>query len=229
MKYKIAYSSPRAALTCDLGSRGRSRVTLSRDEAGCGVAIGWVGCAPQVCARDARAPRRGHGRAGPAARQMSTRELGPRTSRALFFCAITDLSYNLWGSSLQLFLPGFYSFIEPGFGSIVSLLFSPAAWIFPRPGCMRKESRPSSPHCTTAHQRPRTASASNSSSPLLSSAGTIPAQSSSVGAYSSGARTLFAPLACSASSQACTRRTSSGASTSRGSASSSAWCQGCAT
>ena len=146
-----------------------------------------------------------------------------------FFCAITDLSYNLWGSSLQLFLPGFYSFIEPGFGSIVSLLFSPAAWIFPRPGCMRKESRPSSPHCTTAHQRPRTASASNSSSPLLSSAGTIPAQSSSVGAYSSGARTLFAPLACSASSQACTRRTSSGASTSRGSASSSAWCQGCAT
>ena len=30
---------------------------------------------------------------------------------------------------------------------MVSLLFSPAAWIFSRPGCMRKESRPSSPHC----------------------------------------------------------------------------------
>ena len=227
MKYKIAYSSPRGAHVRSRGyfiSRGDVRRGAASPSGGSGVRRRCE----QVCARDARAPRRGHGRAGPAARQMSTRELGPRTSRALSFtfCAICR---NLWGSSLQLFLPGFYSFIEPGFGSIISLLFSPAAWIFPRPGCMRKESRPSSPHCTTAHQRPRTASASNSSSPLLSSAGTIPAQSSSVGAYSSGARTLFAPLACSASSQACTRRTSSGASTSRGSASSSAWCQGCAT
>jgi hypothetical protein len=84
-------------------------------------------------------------------------------------------------------------------------------------------------HIATAHQRSRTASASKSSSPLPSSAGTIPAQSSSVGAYSSGACTLFAPLACSASSQACTRRMSSGVSASRGSVSSSAWCQGCIT
>ena len=39
------------------------------------------------------------------------------------------------------------------------------------------------PHIATAHhQRSRTASASKSSSPLPSAAGTIPAQSSSVGA-----------------------------------------------